>query len=282
MGSYSEMTETVGCMAILSIPFLLLTGSVIVLKRCWLLKLLERSLKPKMDKIKQWRKRRFVDYMNDPVLMLDLEQKLLRRFNGDQQRVLEYIEDIKSSVGNYHNDGAGSNENVASVDNNANINREYDEEENNSGNTKGEEKKEAAKWLLTGNIMVCLLLLVAGNFGVWTGLAHVWSFMLTDDYYGTCSIGFHVVTFVLFVAVQTIDSYLIYSRAFGIGWWRRVTDTRTEPMMNGRTYTECTSSNNNNNNEVNHLKLEMLPMGDKRPSTGITEALDEPLLSEHP
>lgn len=144
--------DSAECLAsrLLSLTFWLLLVATMVLKQHVLLPRLEQHYKKTHAVRAQRRKRRLRDTLNDPVLALNLEEQLLRRWDiqGDRTKMLEAMQQIREMSEDTADAGEDS--------------------EKGGATTKGQEKYEAANAIFYGTIFASILLFSIANTMVYS------------------------------------------------------------------------------------------------------------------
>jgi hypothetical protein len=158
-----------------------LTGSVLF-KRYKLQPWLERHYKTTYDQRLQLRKRQLRDTLNDPVLVLGLERSMEKKYEGNRKRILEAIEQLRQNAQEAELPTGG------------------DDSEDHDANKNGNEKKQAAKKILSGTILIAVLWLNIFGF--------VHSFFTTRE---SCDdLGELLMQCAFFSLVHLVDSFMIY------------------------------------------------------------------------
>jgi hypothetical protein len=157
-----------------------LTGSV-WLKRHKLRSWLERHYKTTHVQRLQLRKRRLRDTLKDPVLVLDLERSMEKKYKGNRKRVLEAMEQLRQKA------AAAQTEVPTGADGN-------EEEKDHDAQTKGDEKKQAANTIMFGTIATAVLA---------HAMLNIYGF---QEWYTQALI----IQYFFFFLVHIIDSFVIY------------------------------------------------------------------------
>ena len=119
-----------GLYHLLSLKFILLVITAIVLKRKVLKPWLEKHLKRSLYQRRCLKQRQIKDSLNDPVLLVSLEHRYQQRYPGNPQRVLQAIDNLRNLA---------------------------EQEISPEDDTKGEEKKMAARHLFIGTAVLFVL-----------------------------------------------------------------------------------------------------------------------------
>jgi hypothetical protein len=161
----------------------LMIGSV-VLKRYNLRPWLERHFVQRL----QLRTRRLRDTLSDPVLVLDLERTMEKRYKGNRQRVLEAMEQLRQNA-------------EAEVP----TNKGDSDDDDHDAKTKGDEKKQAAKTIMYGTVVMALSIHTILNIFVSIIIQTI--FQVIPSY---CEMYGWSIECILFSLIHLIDSFMIY------------------------------------------------------------------------
>jgi hypothetical protein len=168
--------------------FWILLFLTLILKHYVLRPWLENYYKETYATRQQRKKRRLRDALNDPVLVIDLENRFLQSFGGDKQKVLQAMEDLRNYAG---------------------TTAETDDVADDDHDTKGEEKMQAAKSMWTLTILASM-----GLFGVLNIAATLdfgyWGMEGVED---ECYEFGDSISFFLFSIAHLLHSYVVLRRA---------------------------------------------------------------------
>jgi hypothetical protein len=124
------------------------------MKHYLLVPYLERQYKKNAAQRQKLRTRRLRDTLTDPVLVRDLERRLMIQYQGDTSQVQDAMDRRRQQVSYYDATPPSTFTETTS----RNIEGHHEEEEENDYSTRGEEKKEAATQILYGTFALAIAL----------------------------------------------------------------------------------------------------------------------------
>jgi hypothetical protein len=142
------------------IALLLLLAVTLWMKHYWLVPYLERHYKKNAAQRQKLRTRRLRDTLADPVLVRDLERRLMIQYRGNTSHVQDALDRMRQEVSNYYSSSLSSSTESHRRD----IEGRHEEEENDDYSPRGEEKKEAATQILYGTFVSAIVLYVLQSF----------------------------------------------------------------------------------------------------------------------
>jgi hypothetical protein len=191
---------------------LLLLAVTIAIKRYWLVPYLERRYKKNAVQRQKLRIRRLRDTLADPVLVRDLERRLMIQYRGNALHVQDTLDRMRQQVSNYYSSLLSSSSSYESATRNMGGSHEtieeddddhhhhhHEEEENENDSPRGEEKKEAVTQILYGTFAMAITLYFLQSFymvSVWQEQDHIKVVLQT----------------IFVVVVHVVDSLLLYRR----------------------------------------------------------------------
>mmetsp|Transcript_12325 Transcript_12325/g.18924 ORF Transcript_12325/g.18924 Transcript_12325/m.18924 type:complete len:252 (-) Transcript_12325:246-1001(-) len=206
-----------------AISFWVVVFATIGLKRIFFRPCLEKKYKSSFARRQRLKQRRLRDTLNDPILVLGLEKRLDRQFDGNRKQVLEAMNQLRTKS---------------------------EREVTDDDDSRGEEKRQAASVILRGTLAFCLFFIHFQSFAYLysiTTTTHRVDFSMSrrvevnGSYNGGTDGKVEVlVQLAAFGIIHLGDSYLVYRNATQKPKRRGITVSRAIDRIEGGGDTNAT------------------------------------------